>query len=93
MDAMAASGIETTIFFYNPNIHPRTEYELRKEENIRYAEKLGMEFVDSPITTRTIGSSAFAAWSKSPSVVRAVRCVLTCASSVRLCMRRKTDSI
>jgi predicted adenine nucleotide alpha hydrolase (AANH) superfamily ATPase len=47
MDAMAASGIETTIFFYNPNIHPRSEYELRKEENIRYAEKLGMEFVDA----------------------------------------------
>jgi hypothetical protein len=26
MDAMVASGIETTIFFYNPNIHPRSEY-------------------------------------------------------------------
>ena len=51
MDAMAASGIETTIFFYNPNIHPRTEYELRKEENIRYAEKLGMEFVDADYDT------------------------------------------
>ena len=47
MDAMAASGIETTLFFYNPNIHPRSEYELRKEENIRYAEKLGMGFVDA----------------------------------------------
>ena len=23
MDALAASEIETTIFFYNPNIHPR----------------------------------------------------------------------
>ena len=47
MDAMAASGIETTIFFYNPNIHPRSEYELRKEENIRYAKKLGMAFMDA----------------------------------------------
>ena len=47
MDAMAASGIETTLFFYNPNIHPRSEYELRKEENTRYAEKLGMGFVDA----------------------------------------------
>lgn len=46
MDALAASEIETTIFFYNPNIHPRDEYEIRKEENIRYAEKLGMGFVD-----------------------------------------------
>ena len=51
MDAMVASGIETTIFFYNPNIHPRSEYELRKEENIRYAEKLGMEFVDADYDT------------------------------------------
>ncbi len=51
MDAVAASGIETTIFFYNPNIHPRSEYELRKEENIRYAEKLGMEFVDADYDT------------------------------------------
>ena len=47
MDALAASDIETTIFFYNPNIHPRDEYEIRKQENIRYAEKLGMEFVDA----------------------------------------------
>ena len=46
MDALAASKIETTIFFYNPNIHPRDEYEIRKQENIRYAEKLGMAFVD-----------------------------------------------
>ncbi len=47
MDALAASKIETTIFFYNPNIHPRDEYEIRKQENIRYAEKLGMEFIDA----------------------------------------------
>ncbi|MEO0416227.1 MAG: epoxyqueuosine reductase QueH [Verrucomicrobiota bacterium] len=46
MDALAASNIQTTIFFYNPNIHPREEYNIRKEENIRYAEKLGMDFID-----------------------------------------------
>jgi hypothetical protein len=39
-------GVDYTIFFYNPNIHPRKEYELRKQENIRYAEKLGVPFVD-----------------------------------------------
>ena len=38
MEAMLASGIEYTIFFYNPNIHPRKEYELRKDENLRFAE-------------------------------------------------------
>ena len=47
MEALAASQIDTTIFFYNPNIHPKEEYELRKEENIRFAEKLGMPFVDA----------------------------------------------
>ena len=35
-------GIELAIYFYNPNIHPRKEYEIRKTENIRYAEKKGI---------------------------------------------------
>tara|TARA_B100000927_G_scaffold291719_1_gene296112 strand:- start:28226 stop:28894 length:669 start_codon:yes stop_codon:yes gene_type:complete len=47
MEAVAASGIDTTIFFYNPNIHPKEEYEIRKNENIRFAEKLGFDFVDA----------------------------------------------
>jgi predicted adenine nucleotide alpha hydrolase (AANH) superfamily ATPase len=34
MEAMLASGMDYTIFFYNPNIHPLKEYELRKEECI-----------------------------------------------------------
>jgi predicted adenine nucleotide alpha hydrolase (AANH) superfamily ATPase len=41
------AGIELTVFFYNPNIHPRREYEIRKTENIRYAEKIGIPFVDA----------------------------------------------
>ena len=47
MEALAASEIDTTIYFYNPNIHPFDEYELRKEENIRFAEKLGMPIIDA----------------------------------------------
>ena len=47
MAALAASQIETTLFFYNPNIHPAQEYILRKEENIRFAQKLGMAFIDA----------------------------------------------
>ncbi len=47
MEAMLASGIEYTIYFYNPNIHPLKEYELRKEENIRFAEKFNVPFVDA----------------------------------------------
>uniref|UniRef100_A0A061S2M7 Epoxyqueuosine reductase n=1 Tax=Tetraselmis sp. GSL018 TaxID=582737 RepID=A0A061S2M7_9CHLO len=44
---MRKSGLDITIFFYNPNIHPRKEYELRKAENVRYAKKLGIPFVDA----------------------------------------------
>ncbi|MBF2755076.1 MAG: epoxyqueuosine reductase QueH [Gammaproteobacteria bacterium AqS3] len=47
MEALLASGIEMELFFYNPNIHPRDEYELRKSENIRFAEKLGIRFTDA----------------------------------------------
>lgn len=47
IEAMVASGLDLTIFFYNPNIHPKKEYEIRKQENIRYAEQLGIEFVDA----------------------------------------------
>lgn len=46
MEAMLASGIEYTIYFYNPNIHPHKEYMLRKEENMRFADKFGIPFVD-----------------------------------------------
>jgi hypothetical protein len=47
MEAMQASGIDYTIFFYNPNIHPLKEYELRKSENVRFAEKHGIAFIDA----------------------------------------------
>jgi predicted adenine nucleotide alpha hydrolase (AANH) superfamily ATPase len=51
METIAQRGIQFTVFFYNPNIHPREEYELRKEENIRFAEKLGFPFVDADYDT------------------------------------------
>ncbi|OZI24357.1 hypothetical protein CAL18_10720 [Bordetella genomosp. 7] len=47
MEAMQASGIDYSIFFYNPNIHPVKEYEIRKQENIRFAEQHGIEFIDA----------------------------------------------
>ena len=51
IEAIQASGVDLTIYFYNPNIHPRTEYELRKDENIRFAEQLGIPFVDADYDT------------------------------------------
>ena len=46
MDAFIYSGIKFTVFFYNPNIHPREEYEIRKNENIRFARKYDIPIID-----------------------------------------------
>jgi epoxyqueuosine reductase len=47
MEALIASQIDFTIFFYNPNIHPIQEYEIRKEENKRFAMKHNIPFIDA----------------------------------------------
>lgn len=47
MEAMLASGIDDTIVFSNPNIHPKRAYLLRKDENIWCADKHGVPFVDA----------------------------------------------
>src|SRR5690606_18994318 len=51
MEAMLASGIDYTILFDIPNIQPEKEYLLRKEENIRFAEKHGVPFIDADYDT------------------------------------------
>jgi len=48
---MVEAGHDISIFFYNPNIHPKREYEIRKEENKRYAADLGIPFVDADYDT------------------------------------------
>ena len=47
MEALLASRIDFSIFFYNPNIHPIQEYEIRKQENITFAEKHHIPFIDA----------------------------------------------
>ena len=47
MEALLASEIDFSIFFYNPNIHPIQEYEIRKQENITFAEKHHIPFIDA----------------------------------------------
>lgn len=53
---------DVTVFFYNPNIHPRKEYEIRKEENKKFCEKLGIEFIDVDYMWRT-GMREWRVWS------------------------------
>ena len=47
MEALLASNIDFSIFFYNPNIHPVQEYETRKQENIKFAEKHNIPLIDA----------------------------------------------
>ncbi|MDX1838800.1 hypothetical protein DIZ81_13635 [Legionella taurinensis] len=47
MEALLHSGIDFSIFFYNPNIHPVQEYEIRKQENIAFAKKHAIPFIDA----------------------------------------------
>lgn len=51
MERLLAARIDYTVFFYNPNIHPMEEYLIRKNENIRFAEKHGIEFIDADYDT------------------------------------------
>ena len=47
IEAMLNNGIEPVIYYCNPNIYPLEEYEIRKNECSRYAEKLGLQIVDA----------------------------------------------
>ncbi|MBE8214840.1 MAG: epoxyqueuosine reductase QueH [Endozoicomonadaceae bacterium] len=49
--AIQASNIKQTIFFYNPNIHPKQEYEMRKNENKRFCDAHHIEFIDADYDT------------------------------------------
>lgn len=43
---MMQHEVRPTIYYYNPNIFPREEYEIRKYESKRHAESLGIEWID-----------------------------------------------
>ena len=47
MEKLVESEIDYTIYFYNPNIHPMQEYEIRKNENKRFADKHHIPFIDA----------------------------------------------
>jgi len=44
---LMANGVRPTLFFYNPNIFPQKEYEIRKKEIFRYAKSLDLEIIDA----------------------------------------------
>jgi hypothetical protein len=84
-----STRIDHTIFFYNPNVHPAREYELREQENIRSAQRHPSS---TPTTTTIRGSPAPVAWSTNPSVASAARRAWTCVPNASRCMRTNTTS-
>ena len=38
--------VQPVIYYYNPNIFPQEEYEIRKAESKRHAESLGIQWID-----------------------------------------------
>ena len=43
---MLQHDIRPTIFYFNPNIFPREEYDIRKNESKRHADSLGIRWID-----------------------------------------------
>ena len=46
VECLMNHGIEPVIFYSNPNIYPEEEYQIRKNECTRYAQKLGLTIID-----------------------------------------------
>ncbi|ABA87443.1 protein of unknown function DUF208 [Syntrophotalea carbinolica DSM 2380] len=47
LETLVEARVAVTLYFCNPNIHPRDEYRKRKEEQRDFAVKLGVDFVDA----------------------------------------------
>ena len=47
IECLLQHGVTPVIYYCNPNIYPREEYEIRKDECTRYAQALGLEIIDA----------------------------------------------
>ena len=45
IDTLRAQGTEPVSFWFNPNIHPFTEYKARKKTLVEYSESIGMKLI------------------------------------------------
>ena len=43
---MLQNDVRPIIYYFNPNIYPREEYNIRKEESKRHAESLSLQWID-----------------------------------------------
>lgn len=47
LEKLLEEGFQPTLFFYNPNIYPKSEYEIRKQSVISFARKRDVPFIDA----------------------------------------------
>ena len=47
IECLMQNGVTPVIYYCNPNIYPREEYEIRKDECTRYAQAFGLEIIDA----------------------------------------------
>ena len=45
IETLRKEGIEPTLYWYNPNIHPYTEYKARRDSLIEYAKKINIKLI------------------------------------------------
>lgn len=53
VECMLKLGMKPTVFFSNPNIYPLEEYEIRKQELIRFLKMQQIPFVEDPYNHET----------------------------------------
>ena len=57
LETLLNSSIQPTVFFYNPNIHPKKEYEIRKKEDKKFCDKLGVKHIDVDYDVRNCSTA------------------------------------
>ena len=45
IDSLRAEGIEPDLYWFNPNIHPYTEYKMRRDTLIEYSKMINIKLI------------------------------------------------
>jgi predicted adenine nucleotide alpha hydrolase (AANH) superfamily ATPase len=45
MESLTGNNIHPVLFYFNPNIFPKKEYESRRDEIVKYADKIGLRII------------------------------------------------
>ena len=70
---LIAHEIKPVIYYFNPNIYPQEEYEIRKNESKRHAESLGIKWIEGPTPALPKGKEK---WSKQHEAWKEAMCGL-----------------